>query len=109
MGDLTSILLQCLVIAVLAAMLYALLIRPQQQRLRRHRDMLANLRPGDQIATVGGLVGRIVRTDRDEFLMIEIASGVEIMITRKSVDVRLGKASIHAMGWVAGDQRTAVE
>ena len=109
MSDPTSILLQCVVIAVLAAMFYAVLIRPQQQRLRRHRDLLANLHPGDRIATVGGLVGRIVRTDGDDFLVVEIASGVETMITRKSVDVTLGTASMHTVAWEAGHRQTAVE
>ena len=109
MSDPASILLQCLLIAGLAAICYAVLIRPQQQRLRRHRAMLDNLSPGDRIATVGGLVGTIVRTDGDDYLVVEIASGVEIMITRKSVDAKLGKASIHANAWVGGERQTAAD
>ena len=109
MSDLSYILLQCVLIAGLAAIFYVVLIRPQQQRLRRHRGMLDNLRPGDRIATVGGLVGTIMRTDGDDFLVVEIAPGVEIMITRKSVDVTLSKASVRAISKVTSDRQTAVD
>ncbi len=104
MSGLSSILLQCLLIAGLAAIFYVVLIRPQQQRLRRHRGMLDNLRSGDRIATVGGLVGTIMRTDGDDFLVVEIAPGVEIMITRKSVDITLDEASVHAIAEAASDR-----
>ena len=109
MSELSSILLQCLLIAGLAAIFYLVLIRPQQQRMARHRKMLDTLRSGDRIATIGGLVGTIVRTDGDDFLVVEIAPGGEIMVTRKSVDITLGKASVHAVTEVASDGQTAVD
>ena len=109
MDDPTTILLQCVVIAGLAATFYAVLIRPQQQRLRRHTKMLAGLRRGDRIATVGGLVGTIVRTDGEDFLVVEIAPGVETVITRKSVDMPVATASVQPAAWQAGVRQTAAD
>ncbi len=89
MTELTLILLQVLFIATLGIVFYLVLVRPQLQRLHQHRTVLASLRPGDRIATVGGLVGTIVRTDGQDFLVVDVADGVPMTITRKSVDALL--------------------
>lgn len=96
MTDLTTILMQCLFIAALGAVFYLVLIRPQSQRLQRHRAMLNGLRPGDRVATVGGLVGTIVRTDGADFLIVDVADSVQMTVTRKSVDALLDPSAPRA-------------
>ena len=82
----TSLAAQALVIAVLFVVFFLVLVRPQLLRLKRHREMLASLRPGLRVATVGGLVGTIVSVDEGGLLTLEVADGMTVTILRKSVD-----------------------
>jgi preprotein translocase subunit YajC len=71
-------------IAILAIM-YFLLIRPQQQRLKEHRNMIANLRKGDTIVTSGGIIGKVTRVVDDNELQVEIAENVRVRLARSMV------------------------
>ena len=82
----TSLATQVLIIAVLFVVFFVVLVRPQQLRLQRHREMLAGLRPGLRIATVGGLVGTIVCVDGADLVTLEVADGMTVTILRKTVD-----------------------
>lgn len=69
--------------------MYFLVIRPQQRRLKTHREMLKNLRRGDTIVTSGGLVGKITRVTEDDDIQIEVADNVRVRIARGMIaDVR---------------------
>ena len=59
---------------------YILLIRPQQKKVRLHREMLNNLKRGDKIITSGGIIGSISKVNENKELLVEIADGVEIKI-----------------------------
>ena len=59
---------------------YILLIRPQQKKVKRHREMLNNLRRGDKIITSGGIIGNINKVSENRELQVEISDGVEIKI-----------------------------
>ena len=63
--------------AVLLALMYLMLIRPQQQRLRAQRALLSTLAVGDEVLTAGGFFGRIVEMG-DERVRLEIAPGVRV-------------------------------
>ena len=77
----------------LVVLLYFLMIRPQVKRQKEHKKMVEALSKGDEVATVGGLVGRI--TDLGEnFAQVEIADGMEVKIRRQSVEAVLPKGSI---------------
>lgn len=56
-------------IIAMFAVFYFLLIRPQQKRAKEHQKMLADLQPGDQVITSGGLYGRIVEIDNEKVLL----------------------------------------
>ncbi|BDV44128.1 preprotein translocase subunit YajC [Geotalea uraniireducens] len=60
---------------------YFLLIRPQQKKAKEHRSLLDALKKGDQVVTAGGIHGKISAIDGD-VVMLEIASGVSIKITK---------------------------
>ena len=59
---------------------YILLIRPQQKKVKQHREMLKNLRRGDKIITSGGIIGSINKVSENRELQVEISEGVEIKI-----------------------------
>ena len=66
------------------AIFYFVLIRPQQKKMKEHEDMLASIKPKDEIITGGGIYGKVVKTDQ-ETLTVEISKDVEIKVLRSSV------------------------
>tara|TARA_Y100001970_G_C14219107_1_gene851510 strand:+ start:39 stop:383 length:345 start_codon:yes stop_codon:yes gene_type:complete len=59
---------------------YILLIRPQQKKVKQHRDMLSNLKKGDRIITSGGIIGKINKVNDNRELNVEISDEIEIKI-----------------------------
>ena len=59
---------------------YILLIRPQQKKVKQHREMLNNLKRGDKIITSGGIIGKINKVSDNRELQVEISEGLEIKI-----------------------------
>ena len=76
--------------ALVFAVFYFVLIRPQQKQQRKHEDMLHNLKGGEQVVAAGGIVGKVLKV-RDDVITLEIAKGVRIDALRSSV-VRVLKA-----------------
>jgi preprotein translocase subunit YajC len=67
------------------AIMYFLLIRPQQKRVKDHAKMVQALRRGDQIVTQGGIVGKVTKVKEDGELEVEIADGVKVRVVRSTV------------------------
>jgi preprotein translocase subunit YajC len=80
---------------LLAGMMWLLLIRPQQQRVKRQQALLASLEVGDEVVTAGGLMGRIVSLD-DERMWIEIAPGTTVTFVRAAVSHRVSEPEADA-------------
>ena len=59
---------------------YILLIRPQQKKVKQHREMLNNLSKGDKIITSGGIIGKITKVNDNRELVVEISNDVDIKI-----------------------------
>ena len=77
----------------LVVLLYFLMIRPQVKRQKEHKKMVESLAKGDEVATAGGIVGRI--TDLGEnFALVEVADGLQVKIRRGAVESVLPKGSI---------------
>jgi preprotein translocase subunit YajC len=72
---------------------YFLLIRPQQKKAKEHRAMVADLSKGDEIVTNGGVLGKITDTD-ENFVTVEVASGVSIQVQRLAVAQMMPKGTI---------------
>ena len=64
--------------------LYFVMIRPQMKRQKEHRAMIDALAKGDEVATAGGLLGRVTKLG-DTYVSVEISSGVEIQLQRSAV------------------------
>ncbi|MGB9904869.1 MAG: preprotein translocase subunit YajC [Desulfotomaculales bacterium] len=73
-----------LYVVVLFALLYFLLIRPQQQRQKRHQQMIKNLKVNDNIITIGGIYGTIVKIKEDT-LVVRVADNVRLEILKTAV------------------------
>jgi preprotein translocase subunit YajC len=72
--------------------MYVLLIRPQQRKLKEHQAMVAALRRGDQIVTSGGILGRVTRVkDGENELEVEIAPNVNVRVLRSTVQSVVSK------------------
>ena len=65
--------------------MYFLLIRPQQKKLKDHQAMVANLRRGDQIVTQGGLIGKVTKVKEDNEVEAELAQGVKVRVVKNTV------------------------
>jgi preprotein translocase subunit YajC len=70
------------------ALMWVLLIRPQQRRLRQHQAIVGSLRPGDEIVTAGGIYGTVQAID-DETMTLEVAPGVVLRVLRAAVSQRV--------------------
>lgn len=79
-----SVLMQIFPIVLIFVVMYFLLIRPQQQKAREHREMLKNLKRNDEVITAGGLYGRIVQLS-DRIVTLEIAPNVRVRVDRPQI------------------------
>ena len=70
---------------------YFLLIRPQQRKQKEHKNMLQNLRRGDKIVTMGGVVGTITKVINEKELTVEIAEGTRVRLMRDFVGSVMSK------------------
>ena len=75
---------------LIIGIMYFLMIRPQQRRLKEHREMVASIRRGDTVVTSGGIIGKVTKVD-DQELQVEIADGVRIKVVRGTVSEVRGK------------------
>lgn len=80
-GDLIGSLLPLI---VLFAIFYFLIIRPQQQTAKKHKEMIENMKKGDKIVTSGGLIAEVVKVE-DEFFRIKLADNTEVKIIKEYV------------------------
>jgi preprotein translocase subunit YajC len=92
-GDMQSSLMSMLPLVLMFVVLYFVMIRPQMKRQKEHRSMVEALAKGDEVATSGGLLGRVTRLG-DVYLGVEIASGVEVQLQRSAVVQVLPKGTI---------------
>ncbi len=92
-GDMMSSLGSMLPLLLMFVVLYFIMIRPQMKRQKETRNMLAALTKGDEVATAGGVLGRITEID-EQFLTLEIASNVQIRVQRHAVVQVLPKGTV---------------
>jgi preprotein translocase subunit YajC len=71
-------------IALLVAIMYFVMIRPQQKQAKTHRELLAGLKKGDEVVTQGGILGKI-HVVSDQTVTVEIANGVRVRVLKRSV------------------------
>jgi preprotein translocase subunit YajC len=78
---------------LLLVVFYFLLIRPQNKRAKEQREMLSKVAVGDEVATSGGILGKIVEAG-DQFVTLEIANGVNIKLQKFQIAQVLPKGTV---------------
>ena len=92
-GDFMSSFGSLLPLVLMFVVLYFVMIRPQMKRQKEHRSMVEALAKGDEVATAGGLVGRVTKLG-DTYIGVEIAQGVEVQVQRTAVVQVLPKGAL---------------
>ena len=82
-GD--SLLVTLLPFVLIFVIMYFLILRPQQKRVKDHSDLVKNLRRGDTVVTSGGLIGKVTKVVDDEHIEVEISDGVRVRQVRSMV------------------------
>ena len=72
-------------IILIFVIMYFLLIRPQQKKIREHKNMVDNLRRGDQVLTQGGIIGKITKVKEGEEIEVELAKEVKVSVIRSTI------------------------
>lgn len=75
-------------LALLIGVFYFLLIRPQQRRVRQHRQLVQSIEVGDEVVTIGGMYGEVKRMD-DSTMWIEVADGTVARFSRQAVSQKV--------------------
>jgi preprotein translocase subunit YajC len=84
-GGSSDLLVSLLPFLLIFVIMYFLILRPQQQRVKQHREMVGALRRGDTIVTSGGLVGKITKVIDDNEVELQLADGVRVRQMRQMV------------------------
>ena len=84
-GGSSDFLFQLVPILLMFVIFYLLLLRPQQQKVKQHREMVANLRRGDTVVTAGGIVGKVTKVRDDGELMVDIADNVQVRVIKSTI------------------------
>jgi preprotein translocase subunit YajC len=92
-GDMMSSLGSMLPLLLMFVVLYFVMIRPQMKRQKETRNMLSALAKGDEVATAGGVLGKITELG-DQYLTLEIANGVNVRMQRSAVIQVLPKGTV---------------
>ena len=92
-GGAQSMMSALLLPVLLLVVFYFLLIRPQNKRAKEQREMLSKVAAGDEVATSGGILGKVVETG-DQFVTLEIANGVSIKLQKFQIAQVLPKGTV---------------
>ncbi|SDO70747.1 preprotein translocase subunit YajC [Lutimaribacter pacificus] len=76
---------QFIPLILIFVIMYFLLIRPQQKKMKDHQQMVAALRRGDQVVTQGGLIGKVSKVKDDNEIEVELAEGVRVRVVKSTV------------------------
>ena len=80
-----GLLVQLLPLILIFVVFYFLLIRPQQKRVKQHKEMVNSLKVGSFVVTSGGIVGKVVKLNDDIFITVNISNDVDVKIKRDTI------------------------
>lgn len=82
---------QFLPLILIFGIMYFLLIRPQQKKVKDHQAMVAAVRRGDEVVTQGGLIGKVVKVKDNNELEVELAEGVKVRVVQSTLSQVVSK------------------
>jgi preprotein translocase subunit YajC len=92
-GDANSMLMSLLPFALIFVIMYFLILRPQQKKVKDHAELVKNIRRGDTVVTSGGLVGKVTKVVDDDQIEFEISDGVRVRQMRQMISGVAPRAS----------------
>lgn len=101
-----DLLTSLLPLVLIFVVFYFLLIRPQQKKMKEHKNLVANLRRGDRVITGGGMIGLVTKVLSNEEVQVEIAEGVRVRVLKHTVTGVLSKTE-PAKAADSGDGKSA--
>ncbi len=85
-----------IMMVLFALVFYFLLIRPQSKRQKEHKSMIESIQKGDEVVTSGGILGKVTKVT-DNFIVLNVASNVEMKFQKHAVTATLPKGTIKAV------------
>jgi preprotein translocase subunit YajC len=82
---------QFIPLLLIFAIMYFLLIRPQQKKMKDHQAMVNGLRRGDKVVTAGGMFGKVVKVHDEGEIEVEIADGVKVRMVQSTISQVVSK------------------
>jgi len=92
-GDPTGGIMGFLPLILIFAVFYFLLIRPQQKKVKLHKETIGNLRRNDKVVTGGGIIGKVTKVVDDNEIEVEIAPNVVVRVARGTVADVISKSA----------------
>ena len=86
-SDTNNLLMSLLPFALIFIIMYFLIIRPQQKKVKEHNELVKNIRRGDTVITTSGLVGKVTKVVDDDQIELEIADGVRVRQMRQMISI----------------------
>ena len=80
-----DMILQFIPFVLIFVIMWFLIIRPQQRRVKQHQEMVKNVRRGDWVVTSGGIVAKVTKVTDDPEIEVEIADGVRVKLVRSMI------------------------
>ncbi len=87
-----GILSMVLMFGAMFAIMYFVLIRPQQKQQKRHQELIASLKKGDEVVLSSGIFGKIFSVD-DKFVMLEISDKIKVKVLKNAVQAMMSSAA----------------
>lgn len=86
-----DLLMQFLPLVLIFAVMYFLLIRPQQRKMKEHRNMLGALKRGDQVVTAGGVIGKVTKVKEEDEVELEVGENTRVRVVKSTIANVLSK------------------
>ncbi len=98
LGGGSDLFVQFVPILLMFVIFYFLLLRPQQQRVKLHREMVANVRRGDTVVTAGGIIGKVTKVRDDAEVEVEIADNTRVRVIKSTISEVRAKGEVAKEG-----------
>ncbi|WP_085246904.1 preprotein translocase subunit YajC [Gilliamella mensalis] len=86
-----------IMLVVFGLFFYFMIMRPQQKRVKAHRDLMASISRGDEVLTSGGLIGRVAKVNENGYLVLELNDTTEVVIKRDFITSVLPKGTMKSL------------
>ena len=83
-------------LAIFFVAMYFMMIRPQNKKMKEHRELIENLAVGDEVVTSGGVLGRISKLT-DSFVLLSISEGVDLAFQKNAVSTSVPKGTLKSI------------